>query len=413
VPTYLYGDSHAFPDGYDFLTELRTFVTAASHALRLAHESDQLEQNLGERAQEHLYAIEAVQTFFEGVRQAIENRAVRSGVPGLISPYAKELLAQVDRLGQQAKQSKASDLDADQVGATTKIRDKRQEMREVIAAYLLGDPLPVLSWALSLNLGGTAPQAQSMVVHPGELTTSFTLDVLGDPTWSRPRKLGEISPGTTVQVGFKKAFLRSSLHPDVHTLDDFFVGDVELGPDSMELHLRRKYDAPRDAYVVTVDVGDKGKILAKVTKGNDKRGEQDAPFTCQGEDIGKLAELAETMRRECAPLLSRKKRLVFAQLDDHDVFERMLVRPLFERIALRMAPVAAEVAKHSPNPSELSLKIERDDGRREELYLRKQELLDMVAPLPPEAQELFEQLAFMPRRKASKPPPAVPPLAVT
>ncbi|MCA9616386.1 MAG: hypothetical protein KC586_26700, partial [Myxococcales bacterium] len=65
MSTYLFGDSSPFPDGHDFLAQLRTFVKAASRALLLAHEADQLEQNLGDRAQEHLHAIEALQGFFD------------------------------------------------------------------------------------------------------------------------------------------------------------------------------------------------------------------------------------------------------------------------------------------------------------------------------------------------------------
>ncbi|MEZ4250168.1 MAG: hypothetical protein R3B99_18200 [Polyangiales bacterium] len=411
MSTYLFGDSSPFPDGHDFLAQLRTFVKAASRALLLAHEADQLEQNLGDRAQEHLHAIEALQGFFDGVTASIADRAARSGATQLVGPHARELLEHVERVAAHAKQTRAQHLDADSVGVTTQIRDKRIELRDVLSKYFLADPLPTLGWALSLSLGGTAPHGQVLLTHPASLTTSFMIDVASDPVWSRPRKLGEISPGVTLQVGFKKAFLRSSLHPDVHTLDDFYVSELEIGPDSMELHLRRKPDAPRDAFVIDLDVGLEGQALARLTRRNEKGGESEAPYTSQGDDLERIQDLAETLRNECLTLLGRKTRLVFAQLDEHDVFERGLVRLVLDRIAARLAPIAAQVDAHSPNPSELSLKIERADGRREEIYLRKQELVDLVAPLPPEAQVLFEPLCFLPKKKRSI-PPAVPPRVV-
>jgi hypothetical protein len=409
VSIYLFGDSSPFPDGHDFLSQLRAFVRAASRALLLAHEADQLEQNLGERAQEHLHAIEALQGFFDGVTAAIADRAARSGATPLVGPHARELLEHVERMATKAKQARAQHLDADSVDATTHIREKRAELREVLSKYLLADPLPTLGWALSLNLGGTAPHGQVMLTHPGALTTSFMVDVAGDARWSRPRKLGEISSGVTLQVGFKKAFLRSSLHPDIHTLDDFYVSELELGPDSMELHLRRKPDGPRDAFVIDLDVGLEGQALARVTRRNEKSGESEAPYSAQADDLERIQDLAETLRNECLSLLGRKTRLVFAQLDEHDVFERGLVRQLLDRIAARLSPIAAQVDAHSPNPAELSLKIERADGRREELYLRKQELVDLVSPLPPEAQALFEPLRFLPKKRSI---PPVPPRAI-
>ena len=411
MPTYLYGDSSPFPDGYDFLADLKAFVSAASRVSLLAHQADQLEQNLGERAQEHLHAIEAMQGFFDGLTALIADRAARSGAPGLVGPHASAILEYVEQVGTAAKQARAKNLDTDSVEVTNQIRALRQELRDTLARYLLADPLPTLGWALSLNLGGTSPQGQVMLTHPGELTTSFTVDVGSDDTWGRPRKVGELEPGMALQVGFKKAFLRSSLHPDVQTLDDFYFGDIEIGPDSMELHLRRKPDAPRDAFVIDLDLDEHGRSIAKVFHQDDKRGDSGAPYTSQGEDLSKIRALAETVRRRCRPLLQRRQRLVFAQLDEHDVLERGLVRAVFERIAARLAPIAQQVSAHSPNPNELSLKLEQDDGRREEIYLRKQELIDLVADLPEEAKTLFDGLAFLPRKKPTI-PPAVPPLAV-
>jgi hypothetical protein len=404
VPNYLYGDSSPFADGYDFLRELRSFVEAASQALLLSYEADQLEQNLGERAQEHLHAVEAIQNFFENLTTTIAHSAARSGAPQLIGPYARQILEQVETIGTHARQSRNANLDQESMNVTQEIGQRRNQLRQVLQAFLLADPLPTHSWALSLNLGGTAPQGQAVLVHPGQLTTCFALEV-GNSGWSQPRKLGELSPGMTIQVGFKKAFLRSSLNPDVHSLDEFYVTEVELGPDSMEVHLRKKMDAPRDSYILDLDVDDSGASVARVSR---REGD---PFSSQGEDLQRIEELASVLRAECAPLLQRKRRLIYAQLDEHDVFERGLTRTLLERIAARLAPIAAAVNAHSPNDSELSLKFEHDDGRREEIYLKKAELVQMVEGLPEEALMLFEPLAFLPKRKPSI-PPAVPPLAI-
>ncbi len=409
---YLYGDSEPFPDGYDFLQDLRRFVEAASQALAITHEADELERSLGERASEHLHATEAIQAFFDTVAHAIGDRAARSGAPKVIEPYARELLASVEALSNRARASLASDLDADQVGVTTRIRERRAELKSVLSNYLLTDPLPILSWAMSLQLTGSAPQGQVVVSHPGDLTTSFAIDVTGDPTWGRPRKIADLVEGMTLQVGWKKAFLRSSLNPDIVTLDDLVLGAVELGPDSMEVRVRRKADAPRDAYVLTTDLDETGVQVAKVTRIDERGGDSDAPFASPAEDAVKLEELASALRRACEPLLARKRRLIYAQLDGHDVFERGLVPALFARIAQRLEPIASEVSRHSPNPNELSLKLERDGGRREEVYLRKDELVQLVTPLPPVAQDLFARLCFlpaMPKRSAPPPPPSAPP----
>jgi hypothetical protein len=409
VPNYLYGDSSPFPGGYDFLAQLKHFVEAATEAMRLASEADELEENLGERAQEHLHGIEALQSFFDSLVGAVGDRAARAGAPQLVAPFAREILEHIEAVSTRARQQRAQHLDADQVDATTQIQERRAALRDVLTRYLLGDPLPVLDWALSLNLGGTSPQGQVLLAHPDELTAAFAVDVASDPTWGRPRKVGEITPGMTMQVGFRRAFLRSSLHPDVQTLDELYLGSLEIGPDSMELHLLRKPDAPREAMRIDLDADDAGRPIAKIIKRDPKSGESEDSFRCQGDELVRVQELASALRREGERLVRRKTRLLFLQLEEHDVFERGLVRKVFERVVDRLAPIAEQVARHSPNPSELSLKLEGDDGRREEIYLRKQELIDRIEPLPPEAQRLFEPLGLAKKRSI---PPGVPPLAV-
>ena len=409
---YLYGDSEPFPGGYDFLAALRVFVQASSKALQLAHDADEMERSLGDRAQEHLHAIEAIQTFFGGASDLIVERATRSSAPQIVGPYASQLAEHIEALGAQARASRAKELDGASVEVTSRIREKRAEIRKVVGEYLLGDPLPIVSWALSLSLAGTSPNGQAVLEHPGDLSTSVSVNLARDTAWARPRRIGDLAPGLVMQVGFKKAFLRSSVQPDVVTLDELVIGGVEIGPDSLELHLRRKLDAPRDAYVITVDPTDEGRSIVKVTRMDERGGgNSDAPFESQGEEAARILELNAVMRRECANLLQFRKRLLSAQLDGHEVFERGLVQVLLTRIADRLAPVAAEVSRHSPNPSELSLKLERDGGRREEVYLRKADLAQLVTGLPLEAQQLYAGLAFLPR--TSVPSEATAPIPLT
>ena len=141
---FLYGDSEPFPGGYDFLAALQRYVAAASRGLALVHEADELERSLGDRAHDHLQAIEAIQAFFAGISDLVAERTARSGAPQIVGPYASHLLETIDTLSQQARQSRAKELDGASVEATSRIRERRAEIRKVVADYLLTDPLPVL-----------------------------------------------------------------------------------------------------------------------------------------------------------------------------------------------------------------------------------------------------------------------------
>jgi len=418
APQYLYGDSEPFPEQYDFLAAIRAFVTCASRALELEYEADGLERSLGEQAQSNLYNLEALQKFFSGLVDVVSERAARSAAPQAVGPYANRLIEQIEGFADQARASRAKDIDDNQLRVTSAIRDKRAEMRDVLSTYLLGEPLPVESWADALELAGTAPHGQAVLTHPGEIVTSFALDVGRDEKWSRPRRVGDLVTGVNVQVGFKKAFLRSSLMPEHQVLDEFFVSGVELGPDSAEVRLRRKMDHPRDSFAISVEPDHEGTTIVRIARHDDQDVSQ-TPHTCQGEDAIRIEAFVDVLRTECESLLARRKRLLWAQLDGRDVLETGTVHALFTRIVERLAPMAAEVSRRSPSPHELSLKVERPDGRREELYVRKKELVAMITPLPPEAQVLFQRLAiFAPDSTAggipaAAPTPAIPPAAPT
>lgn len=416
APQYLYGDSEPFPEQYDFLAALRAFVTCASRALALQYEADELERSLGEQAQYNLYNMEALQKFFSGLVDVVSERAARSAAPQAVGPYANKLIEQIEGYADQARALRAKDIDDNQLRVTSAIRDKRTEMREVLSTYLLGEPLPVDNWAISLELAGTAPHGQAILTHPGEIVTAFALDVGRDANWSRPRRVGDLMTGMNVQVGFKKAFLRSSLLPEHQVLDEFFVSGVELGPDSAEIRLRRKMDHPRDSFSISVEPDNEGTLVVRISREDDKEASE-TPHRAQGEDAIRVEAFVDVLRTESASLLSHRKRLLWAQLDGRDVLETGTVHALFTRIVERLAPMAAEVSRRSPSPHELSLKVERPDGRREELYVRKKELAAMITPLPLDAQLLFQRLAiFAPDSSAGSipaaaPTPAIPPAA--
>ena len=80
---------------------------------------------------------------------------------------------------------------------------------------------------------------------------------------------------------------------------------------------------------------------------------------------------------------------------------------LVERMVALFAPTVAEITARSPNPHELSLKRETDEGKREELYLRREELHRKMEPLPAEGRRIFGPLgleAWMPGVTQAPPP---------
>jgi hypothetical protein len=67
-----------------------------------------------------------------------------------------------------------------------------------------------------------------------------------------------------------------------------------------------------------------------------------------------------------------------------------------QRLIDQFAPIAREVVRRSPNKAELSLKVEKRDGVREELYVRKVDLVEPLGDLPESLRESYAALDIFP-----------------
>jgi hypothetical protein len=82
------------------------------------------------------------------------------------------------------------------------------------------------------------------------------------------------------------------------------------------------------------------------------------------------------------------------ELDGRDVYANGLSLQLVTRLVTSFAPTVEAIVARSPSTQELSLKKEHDDGRREELYLRREDLLKKLAPLHAEGRGVFAPLGL-------------------
>jgi hypothetical protein len=182
------------------------------------------------------------------------------------------------------------------------------------------------------------------------------------------------------------------VQPEVIHLDDYIVSGFELDEDAAEIRLRRKPDM-RDSLVFNirrqVDL-----LLAEVHRPGEEESPDAPPTAVEPGDSEQLERLWQLLRRSVSDVLLHKDKLIAVHLDGEDVFDTDKVLPLVQRIVKHLAPTVAEIGKRSPNPAELSLKQESDKGRREEIYLRKQDLFDKLAPLSPKARAVFAPLAL-------------------
>jgi hypothetical protein len=137
------------------------------------------------------------------------------------------------------------------------------------------------------------------------------------------------------------------------------------------------------------------RLTAEVHHPDDAEAESGLPAVLDQSSAVEVERLWQLLRAGCGPLLGKKKRLVRLTLAGEDVLGGDLGTPVVALVVGVIAPVVAEVARRSPNAHELSLKVENDSGRREEIYLRKAQLISALASVTPKVRRVFDPLGLI------------------
>src|SRR5262249_14288004 len=149
--------------------------------------------------------------------------------------------------------------------------------------------------------------------------------------------------------------------------------------DMAQFRLRKRPDLP-DSFAFMVRRTETN-LVAEVRHPDDPQAEGQLPAVVEAGDRVHLERLWQLLRKSVSPLLDHRTRVTSVHLDAEDVFSGQRVPELISRIVRILSPTVAEVARRSPNPQELSLKIEHDGGRREEIYVKKADLVDKLEAL--------------------------------
>lgn len=198
---------------------------------------------------------------------------------------------------------------------------------------------------------------------------------LADAETEVPRKLRSLlGKGVRIQAGTRRSRLRRAEEPVHVPLDDMLVLDAERGPGRMRLLLAKK---PGTAEVVRVEIkrGDAG------LGGEVVRGEGEA-FVSPLDDRPVLETLWRAIDDERGRVLACPATLLEVALDGRRVEDATSMLAVVERLVDCHRAAVTVLARHSPNPAELTIKVVKADGKREEAWVRRDELAQHLVGLP-------------------------------
>ncbi len=389
---YLYGDSVPFPPQYDFLAALEVFCTQAARVVRLDAESRALRKSAEEGAQQRGRAVADLETFHKEAVGALRDGAKESSQP-LVRDYVRQVGELAQRIVDEAARLAIQTSDREQQTTGAECERRRTEIRDALEKLLVAVRLPVRETHVTMSLEGMVNDFGGVFTHEGGLVATFRLAADDVDQWRGPRHVRDFAQQVTLPVGVKRSLFKRTVAPETITLDEFVVGGFELRDDRAELRLRRKVDAP-DSIVFNLRRTEE-KLSAEVHHPDDVEAESGLPAVLDVSSAQEVERLWQLVRAACAPVLARKKRLVSLALAGSDVLEHDLGTRVVALVIAAIAPVVGEVARRSPNAHELSLKVENDTGRREEIYLRKAQLVSALSSVTPKERGVFDPLGLI------------------
>lgn len=406
---FLYGDSAPFPLGYNFLTTLEAFMTAATRIVQLEHDNRSVARQAEDLAQNRLKGLEALEQFHAVVMRAVTDTAQKVqhahalDYAQRVSEFASHYVDEHRRTTLAANEREAAQGRAENERRTA-------EQRAALEVFLKVARLPVLATKVSMRLVGEGKEAHHQMSavfdNPDGIQTAFSLSAAKAPAWGAPRKVSEIVQGVDLMVGVEKSWLRGTVSPKQLNVDDWLLTQFDVSDEAFELVLRRKLTEKESLvfHVRRTEAGFVGRVEHPGVAGGEA-----IPSNLGAADLAQLERLWIGLRTACRDVVELKEQLRSVTLDGQPVFEGGLVVPFVVRLVTMFAPTVREIAKRSPNEFELSLKVESEGGRREEIYLRKEQLVSQLHPLPASGREVFAPLGldtWVPGT-TSAPPPVV------
>jgi hypothetical protein len=389
---FLYGDSGPFPPQYDFLAALEVFCAQAARVVRVDAETRTLRLSADDAAKKRSASVDELEAFHVEAIFAMRDRA-KGIVHPIVADYTTQLCDQATRIVEDARRSAARADERDQAGIRTERERRRADVHDALERLLIAVRLPVTDTQVSMQHVEGRNDFTAVFTHEGELVETFALAVDGAEPWRQPCRVAELAQGLNLPVGVRRGLFKRTVAPETIALDEYVLGGFELREDRADLRLRKRSDLP-DSLVFAIRRSN-DRLSAEVHHPDDAEAESGLTPTLDEASTAQVERLWQLLSKACTPLYVRKKRLIRLSLGGSDVVDQDLGTKVVTLVVAAIAPIVSEVSRRSPNAHELSLKMENDSGRREEIYLRKAQLVSALATVTPKERVVFDPLGLI------------------
>ncbi|MCU1280073.1 MAG: hypothetical protein JWM53_3619, partial [bacterium] len=395
--TYLFGDSTPSDLAIDYIEFLREALDLSVQILA-AHERMLLGAG---RAVEVRKEGDAEATRLEALGAA-QARAIEAFDIGAGESPTAQCAQSLLRGAAETVRSSIERVRAAGGGDVAKIEDEarrdRERCVEALGVFLKRHDLPGMTTELRLQqLGGAGYGARLYVRALESLQAVLDLDVPPSHLFSSVARVDKLVERLEVHAPESGGWLRKEVKLRAQRLDKEFIVAMVASPQETMVQLRSAADGSGVGFDLTIRNDGTRVSLRRVGEATEL-----PPFDLDETDSGKVRDFRDKLVEATADLRRTRKGLVEAMVADVPLSEQRDPKVIVERLVAAMAPVVREIAKRSLGPTELVLKRQTGDGRREEIFVARRDLQVKLRPLGPAARAVFAPLEL------GDPPPEEP-----
>jgi hypothetical protein len=387
VMPYLYGDTSPFPLDENFIETLAVVVEACVSLLRVDEELE----DLGKRT-------EAVKL------DAVSAQAQLEEVSGTLAGALERFLKDPERGGKVAGSilhSARGVLDRARAEVTSRrekqVREHAINMNSVrggvvsaLELLFVRHELPGTTWRVDWR-GGAGEASSSAIVTgatPFKLDLRMDADVAPSSPFARAPRVSELERGLTMRLP-EKAMFGPGIRMKKRSLDHYVLTEVEIAPERASMVLRRAIKGPAPGVeIVMRSYGTSSPTVRRLTEAGPAAREDSLVLDADG--AATAWQLWKQVETHVGAFARRRSKLTAATLDGRAVEEIRRPAMLAELIIGSVAGLVREVVQRSPAGAELVLKRDTGNGRREEIYVPRDELTGKMDVLHSERRRMFD-----------------------
>lgn len=389
---YLYADSTPFPFAFDFLAGLERLLLHGGRIAALEAEIGRLEREREMAAGVTARALEGLDRWVDEAKTALQTADVTTEDAGPLAESVSERLRKlVDQLAGETEAAEQAQLRRQNGAFHDQAIAHRRVMREELQTLLLEAELGAQPFETVIRLREADYGFTVTRTFPGEVKVDYAIDEQAIAGWNEKRTVASVAGAMEVQVGMRKKFLRRDMTRELVRIGDHVVTEARLKPTSAEVRLQKKPGGKRPPLLLELNRDGEAVDVTIERESDDGM----SMFPAVPSDAEKLEGLWESLEDTARRAFGARAGVSAVRIAGHDVLAEGHTLIAIDHIAKTFAPVVAQLAARTPNDHELTLKVEGEDGKREERYIRRRDLHAILEEAGPAAVERFGHLTAL------------------